>query len=75
MSQDARLNCAVTITSIGLSGDSVAKTFNDVKEMKFNYFEGTLNIVDVTGSFYFPLVPVTTVTYTIAGTLYTIVVS
>lgn len=63
------IDTRVSITSIGLSGDSVAKAFNTVLAMNFDYAKGMVNIVDSRqGSFYFPLIPVTTITITIAGT-------
>lgn len=65
----------VTITAVSIGGDSVAKTFNAVTEIHFNYFENMINIVDATGSFYFGYVSISTVTYTIAAGVTTIVIS
>ena len=66
----------VTITSKSLDGISVAKTFNNVIGLSFDYFKGMINLIDsVQGQFYFPLIPVTIATSTIAGNTTTIVIS
>jgi len=71
------INCNVTITSKSLAGDSVAKTFNNVIALNFDYFKGTVNVVDaVQGSFFFGLTLVTVTTVTIvAGISTTVVIS
>ena len=56
------LNARVTITT-----SSVAKTFNSVTELHFDYNDGTVNILDATGSFYFNLKAITTLTYTVVA--------
>lgn len=61
------LNAVVTVTSLSLAGDSVAKQYNAVSAVNFDYAVGKVNIVDVTGSFYFPLIPTTVVTCTIVA--------
>jgi len=75
MSQSAVITCRVTITSKSLAGDSIAKVFNNVRALNFDYFDGTVNIVDETGSFTFGISLATTVTYTIVGTVTTVVIS
>ena len=66
----------VTITSVDINGNSVAKSFSSVLELSFNYFKGVVKIVDsVQGEFFFGLTSVTTVTYTVLGTTSTIVIS
>lgn len=62
------INAKVTITAADVNGNSIAKTFNSVSALNFDYNKGMVNIVDVTGSFYFTLLTITTLTYTaIAG--------
>jgi len=55
------------ITAKDLLGNNIAKQFNNVYNVIFDYNDGTVNIVDATGSFYFPLGPLTTFTYTIVA--------
>jgi hypothetical protein len=55
------------VTAKDINNNSVAKQFNSVYYIHFDYNDGTVNIVDATGSFYFPLGPMTTVTYTITN--------
>lgn len=65
----------VTITAADINGNSIAKTFNGVRSLKFDYVENTVNIVDATGSFYFGYSALTAVTITIAGGITTVVIS
>jgi spore coat protein U-like protein len=60
------LNATVKITVKDINGNSVAKQFNQVTNLNFDYNDGTVNIVDATGSFNFTLKTETTLTYTIA---------
>ncbi len=70
------IQARVTITAVDVNGNSVAKTFNYVYQLRIDYFKGTINIVDeAQGSFYFSMLTPTTVTYTIAGTTTTVVIS
>lgn len=55
----------VKITVKDINNNSVAKTFNNVTNVNIDYNDGTINIVDSTGSFTFGIVLVTTFTYTI----------
>jgi hypothetical protein len=55
----------VKVTAKDINGNNVAKQFTQVKSIVFDYGDGTVNIIDVTGSFYFPLGPMTALTYTI----------
>lgn len=57
----------VKVTAKDINGGNIAKQFNQVKGMNFDYGDGTVNIIDATGSFYFPLTPMTTITYTITA--------
>lgn len=76
MSQPAAIATRVTITAKDPSGNNVAKVFNSVYNLSFDYFKGIVNIVDsVQGSFYFGLTTLTTITYTVNGTATTIVIS
>lgn len=69
------INTTVRITAKDINNNSVAKQYNAVRELHFDYNDGTVNIVDKTGSFYFPIMPMTTVTYTItAGVSPTVVI-
>jgi spore coat protein U-like protein len=60
------LNATVKITVKDINGNSVAKQFNQVTNLNFDYNDGTVNIIDATGSFNFTLKTETTLTYTIA---------
>ncbi len=67
-----------TVTARDLLNNNIAKAFLSVGEISFDFNKGTVNVVDVTGSFFFGLTPVTTVTFTIVAGVngqYTIVVS
>jgi len=55
----------VTITAKDINNNNIAKTFNTVRAVDIDFVDGTINIIDGTGSFYFPIKPLTTVTYTI----------
>lgn len=78
MANQPLITATVKITVADINGNSVAKQFNAVTYLNFDYNDGTINIVDQTGSFYFTLKTITSFTYTIvtgiAGT-HTIVMS
>ena len=59
------LNARVTITCKDINNNSIAKTFNSVNRLDFDYFKGIVKIYDVTGEFIFTLLTITTLTYTI----------
>lgn len=61
------VNARLTITAKDINGNNIAKQFNAVKFINFDYQDGTINVVDATGSFYFPIKPLTTLTYTITA--------
>ncbi len=65
MANAVLITAVVKVTAKDVNGNNVAKQFNAVRNMLFDYNDATVNIVDVTGSFYFPLTPMTTLTYTI----------
>jgi hypothetical protein len=69
MANTSIINATVKITAKDINGNNVAKQFNQVMTLHFDYNDATpmINIVDVTGSFYFPITPLTTVTYTIVA--------
>lgn len=75
MAKDLAIFATVKITAKDVNGNNVAKQFNSVRRLDFDYIDGTVNIVDVTGSFYFTIALITTFTYTIAGTSHTVVMS
>lgn len=59
------LNATLRITARDLNNNNVVKNFYNVTTLNVDYNDGTINVIDKTGSFYFPLKPATTVTYTI----------
>lgn len=59
------ITCTVKVTARDINNNNIAKTFSMVKGMVFDYNDATVNIIDVTGSFYFSLTPMTAFTYTI----------
>ncbi len=67
MANTPLINATVKITVKDINGNSVAKQFNFVTQMHFDFSDGTINIVDVTGSFYFTLLTITSFTYTIVA--------
>lgn len=75
MSTPTAITGRVTITAKDINNNNVAKVFNAVAYLSFDYVKGMVSILDVTGNFYFPLLPLTTLTYTINGTVHTIVTS
>ena len=78
MANTPLVNATVKVTAKDINGNNIAKQFNQVKSIIFDYNDATVNIIDVTGSFYFPLTPMTTLTYTIVanpGGQHTVVMS
>lgn len=65
MANTPLINATVKITVKDINNNSVAKQFNQVKGLNFDYADGTVNIIDVTGSFYFGISLITAFTYTI----------
>lgn len=65
----------VIITATSIGGASVTKTFNAVKEINYNFFENTINIVAASGSFYFGYASIATVTHVITNGVTTITIS
>lgn len=59
------INAIVKVTARDINNNNVQKTFSGVRSIIFDYNDATINIIDVTGSFYFPLTPVTILTYII----------
>lgn len=59
------IRATVKITVKDINNNSVAKQFNNVYNLNFDYNDGTINIVDATGSFTFGITLVTTLAYTI----------
>jgi hypothetical protein len=54
----------VKVTAKDINGNNIAKQFNSVYSLSFDYNKGMISLVDVTGQYYFPLIPMTTLTYT-----------
>jgi hypothetical protein len=78
MANTPLVNATVKVTAKDINGNNITKQFNQVKSIIFDYNDATVNIIDVTGSFYFPLTPMTTLTYTIVanpGGQHTVVMS
>ena len=78
MANSPLVKATTRVTCKDINNNSIAKQFNSVKALNFDYNDGTVNVVDTTGSFYFPLTPATTLTYTITlgvGGQHTIVMS
>jgi len=75
MSSPPAINATVKITVKDINGNSVAKQFNNVTDLQFNFFKGTVKIYDLTGEFIFTLVTITTLTYTVLGSVTTVVMS
>lgn len=70
------INTSVTITSVGIGGVAVASTFNKVIGLHYDYFKGTINIVDSEqGSFFFGLTTITSIVTTVVGTTVIVVIS
>lgn len=69
MANTPLLNATVKITVKDLvnSSSAVLKTYSSVTGLYFDYSKGMVNVVDTTGSFYFPLNTLTTLTYTITA--------
>jgi hypothetical protein len=59
------LLATVNITVKDINGNSVANQFNAVSSLSFDYFKGMVRVTDVTGEFYFTLLTITTLTYTV----------
>jgi hypothetical protein len=65
----------VNITVLGINGQSVTQRFSGVTQIKYDFFENVINIVDTTGSFYFGYNTIATVTHVITGGVTTITIS
>ena len=61
------ISATVKVTADDINGNNSTKQFNFVGGLNFDFNKGMVNIVDATGSFYFSLVDMVSVTYTIAG--------
>ncbi len=61
------INATVKITAKDINAGNIAKQFNSVSELRFDYSKGVVEITDVSGQFYFSLLLVTTLTYTIVA--------
>ncbi len=76
MANQPALDASATITAVNIKGSSVANIFTAVRSISFDYDKGMLSLLDAEqGAFYFPLTPVTVVTFVVAGKITTITVS
>jgi hypothetical protein len=79
MANTPLVNGIITITATDINGNRIAKTFNSLAYLNFDYGKGMLNVVDFKqGSFFFSLTAITSLTYTIVanpGGSHTIVTS
>lgn len=59
---------SVNITARDINGNNKPKQFNSVGSLTFDYVKGMVSLVDlVQGQFYFPLIVITSLTYTVAA--------
>ena len=75
MPTNPAINATVSITAKDINGNNIAKQFNAVSSMTFDYNKGMVSIVDVTGKFYFSLLAITSLTYTVVTGATTVVMS
>jgi hypothetical protein len=62
------INATVNVTARDINGNNKPKQFNNVGSISFDYNKGMCNIVDlVLGSYYFPISPLSSLTYTIVS--------
>lgn len=62
------INAIITITVKDINGNSVAKTYNTVKSLHFDYSKGMVSVDDAEqGMFYGSLLTITALTYTIVA--------
>ena len=68
MANDPLIRGVVTVTAKDINGNNVAKQFNNVSSLNYDYYKGMGRVVDFAlGEYFFPLTPLTTVTYTIVA--------
>lgn len=68
MAADPLIRGIVTVTAKDINGGNIAKVFNNVSSLNYDYVKGMGRVVDlVQGEYYFPLTPLTSVTYTIVA--------
>lgn len=65
MSYTPLIAANVRITVKDINNNSILKIFNAVTDLRYDYSKGMVEVVDVTGAFYFPINTLTTITYTI----------
>jgi hypothetical protein len=59
------INAIATVTARDLLNNNIAKQFNAVHSISFDFDKGMVNVVDATGSFFFPISPMTSIVDTI----------
>ncbi len=67
MANQPVISATAKVTAKDVNGNNIAKQYNSVLAMNIDYTKGIVNIIDVTGSFYFPFVQMATLTYTITA--------
>jgi hypothetical protein len=67
MANQPAIIATVKVTADDINANNVSKQFNSVTGLFFDFAKGMVNVVDATGSFYFSLGDMSSVTYTIAG--------
>jgi hypothetical protein len=61
------ITATVKITAKDINGNNIAKQFDSVSFLFFDYNKGMVQVTDVTGQFYFSLTAITTLTYVIVS--------
>jgi len=69
MANQPLIAATVRITVKDINNNSILKIFSAVTGLSYDYNKGMVNVIDVTGSFYFPINTLTSVTYTIVAGL------
>jgi len=62
------ITATVKVTAKDINGNNIAKQFNNVSSLQFDYVKGIVQVTDLNqGQFYFPLLLITTLTYTVVA--------
>jgi len=62
------ITATVKVTAKDINGNNIAKQFNNVGSLQFDYVKGIVQVTDLNqGQFYFSLLLVTTLTYTVVA--------
>jgi hypothetical protein len=72
MANDPAIIATVKITVKDINGNNTTKQFSSVSNLNFDFKSGKVNIVDSSGSFFFTLKTISSLTYSVnSKTLYT----